>query len=152
MLHKLDDIMRTIQDAVVNDERFSTEEIARQIEKKHKTLLREVNPHDDKAKLSCIDLVRILEYTDNLAPLQHMANHLGYALVKIPDDVRGCKQLDDAMCCAAYEYSRTVLAYTGERKKQEFTPDGYRNFDRRIHDLIAALYAWREHYFQHLAR
>lgn len=55
--------------------------IAKQIGKPYSTLLREVNPYDEGAKLGAETLLQILKITGNVAPLEYLANELGLELV-----------------------------------------------------------------------
>lgn len=55
--------------------------IANKIGKPYSTLLREVNPYDEGAKLGVETLLQILKITGDTAPLEYMANELGLELV-----------------------------------------------------------------------
>lgn len=55
--------------------------LAKEIGKPYSTLLREINPYDTGAKLGVETLLQIMKYTKNVAPLEYMANQLGYSLV-----------------------------------------------------------------------
>lgn len=55
--------------------------IASKIGKPYSTLLREVNPYDEGAKLGVETLLQILKITGDTAPLEYMANELGMELV-----------------------------------------------------------------------
>lgn len=46
----------------------------------YSTLLREINPFDDGAKLGAETLVDIMKVTENIQPLQHIAEEFGYEL------------------------------------------------------------------------
>ena len=48
--------------------------------KPYSTLLREVNPFDDGAKLGAETLVDIMRVTGNIQPLEHIAEQFGYEL------------------------------------------------------------------------
>lgn len=53
--------------------------IAAAVGKPYSTLLREVNPFDDGAKLGAETLVDIMRVTGNIQPLEHIAEQFGYA-------------------------------------------------------------------------
>lgn len=55
--------------------------IAKKIGKPYSTLLREVNPYDEGAKLGVETLLQILKITGDTAPLEYMAAELGMELV-----------------------------------------------------------------------
>lgn len=55
--------------------------IAKKIGKPYSTLLREVNPYDEGAKLGVETLLQILKITGDTAPLEYLANELGMELV-----------------------------------------------------------------------
>ena len=55
--------------------------IAGKIGKPYSTLLREVNPYDEGAKLGVETLLQILKITGDTAPLEYMAGELGLELV-----------------------------------------------------------------------
>lgn len=52
--------------------------IAAAVGKPYSTLLREVNPFDDGAKLGAETLVDIMRVTGNIQPLEHIAEQFGY--------------------------------------------------------------------------
>ena len=54
--------------------------IAAAVGKPYSTLLREVNPFDDGAKLGAETLVDIMRVTGNIQPLEHIAEQFGYEL------------------------------------------------------------------------
>ena len=51
--------------------------LAKELGKPYSTLLREINPYDSGAKLGVETLLQIMQITDNLEPLQYMAEVLG---------------------------------------------------------------------------
>jgi hypothetical protein len=55
--------------------------IAKKIGKPYSTLLREVNPYDEGAKLGVETLLQILKITGDTTPLEYMASELGLELV-----------------------------------------------------------------------
>jgi hypothetical protein len=55
--------------------------IAKKINKPYSTLLREVNPYDEGAKLGVETFLDILKITGDTAPLEYIANELGLELV-----------------------------------------------------------------------
>ena len=60
--------------------------LAKEIGKPYSTLLREINPYDTGAKLGVETLLQIMKLTKNVAPLEYMANQLGYSLVASSSD------------------------------------------------------------------
>ena len=54
--------------------------------KKYPTLLRELNPHDEGAKLGATELFLLMHYFDDIRPLEDWADRLGYKLVRADDD------------------------------------------------------------------
>ena len=52
------------------------------LEKRYPTLLRELNPTDDGAKLGATELFLLMHYFDDIRPLEDWADRLGYKLVK----------------------------------------------------------------------
>ena len=54
--------------------------IAKQIGKPYSTLLREVNPYDDGAKLGIETLLQVLKLTGDMSALEYMANEMGLEL------------------------------------------------------------------------
>ena len=51
--------------------------LAKKIGKPYSTLLREVNPYDEGAKLGVETFVQILKITGDFAPLEYIASELG---------------------------------------------------------------------------
>lgn len=54
--------------------------IAKQIGKPYSTLLREVNPYDEGAKLGIETLLQVMKATGDSAPLEYLANEMGLGL------------------------------------------------------------------------
>lgn len=81
MASKIDEV---IQQIVLNGPVPSTE-LAEICGKSHKTLLREVNPEDKKAKLGAETLMKIMEVTGIIEPLKIMAQELNFDLVPEED-------------------------------------------------------------------
>lgn len=77
MPSKIDEV---IQQMVLNGPVPSTQ-LAEICGKSHKTLLREVNPEDKKAKLGAETLMKIMEATGNIEPLKLMAQELNFELI-----------------------------------------------------------------------
>ena len=77
-----------IQDVVIHDAE-SIRTLARLAGKSSSTLLREANPYDSGAKLGVDTLMRIMEATGDVRPLQYMAESLGYSLEKMSQGKAG---------------------------------------------------------------
>lgn len=75
----LEKIEKAIQQLVVNGP-VSVEELAKILGKSPKTLLREVNPDDKKAKLGAETLVEIMRITGGIEPLKLMAEELDFTI------------------------------------------------------------------------
>ena len=71
-----------IQDVVIHDPE-AIRKLARLAGKTYSTLLREVNPYDNGAKLGVDTLMRIMEATGDVRPLQYMAESLGSSLERV---------------------------------------------------------------------
>jgi len=67
----------------------SARELAKGVGKPYSTLLREVNPHDTKAKLGMETMLELMQLTGNVDPLDYMARLLGYSLSPL-----GCRQAE----------------------------------------------------------
>ncbi|WP_320171411.1 phage regulatory CII family protein [Maridesulfovibrio sp.] len=74
-----DKIDKAIQDLVMNGP-VPLEELADKLGKTVKTLVREVNPDDKKAKLGAETLVEIMRITGGVEPLRLMAEELDYMI------------------------------------------------------------------------
>ncbi len=74
-----DKVDKAIQDLVLNGP-VPLEELARKLGKSPKTLIREVNPEDKKAKLGAETLVEIMRITGGIEPLRLMAEELDYSI------------------------------------------------------------------------
>ncbi|WP_432738486.1 phage regulatory CII family protein [Maridesulfovibrio sp. FT414] len=79
MSEKID---KAIQNLVLNGP-VPLEELARQLGKTPKTLMREVDPEDKKAKLGAETLVEIMRITGGVEPLRLMAEELDYSIESI---------------------------------------------------------------------
>ncbi len=74
--------LNTLIHSMVVESEVPAKNIAKAVGKAYPTLLREVNPYDKGAKLSAETLLGIMRITKNIAPLQYMANRLGYDLIQ----------------------------------------------------------------------
>ncbi|WP_027720522.1 phage regulatory CII family protein [Maridesulfovibrio zosterae] len=72
-------IEKAIQELVINGP-IPVEELARKLGKSPKTLIREVNPEDKKAKLGAETLVEIMKLTGGVEPLKLMAEELDFTV------------------------------------------------------------------------
>jgi hypothetical protein len=72
-------IERAIQELVINGP-VPLEVLAEKVGKSPKTLLREVNPDDPKAKLGAETLMEIMLITGRVEPLKLMAEEMNYTL------------------------------------------------------------------------
>ena len=73
-----------LQDVVLNAP-DGTQSLARSLGKKQAKLLREVNPRDRRAKLGADTLLRLMEISRDIRPLEYMARQLGMHLELSPD-------------------------------------------------------------------
>lgn len=80
-------VTRIVQDIVLDGER-PAKQLAAEIGKPYSTLLREVNPFDKNAKLGVETLLQIMKLTRNIAPLNFMAQEMGYTLVPVTKAAR----------------------------------------------------------------
>lgn len=75
----LGSITKVTQDVVLEG-RKPAKEVAQTIGKPYSTLLREINPFDNNAKLGAETLMDILRATNEVAPLEYIAQSVGYTL------------------------------------------------------------------------
>ena len=73
-------LTKKMQDVVLEG-RISAKDVCRQIKKPYSTLLRELNPFDNHAKLGAETMFDIVKATHNVAILEYMARELGYTLM-----------------------------------------------------------------------
>lgn len=55
--------------------------LAKKIGKPYSTLLREINPYDQGAKLGVETFMDIVKITGDITPIEYIANELGFELV-----------------------------------------------------------------------
>ena len=67
--------------SVILDSPIPAKILAKQIGKPYSTLLREVNPYDDGAKLGVETFIEILKITGDTTPVEYIANELGLEVV-----------------------------------------------------------------------
>lgn len=75
----MSNLISTVHDLVL-ESGLGARNIAAAVGKPYSTLLREINPYDDGAKLGAETLVDIMKVTENIQPLQHIAEEFGYEL------------------------------------------------------------------------
>ncbi len=73
----LESITKMTQDVVL-DGNSPAKEVAKKIGKPYSTLLREINPFDNNAKLGARTLLDILKVTNEVKLLEQIANSIGY--------------------------------------------------------------------------
>lgn len=73
-------LLKAVHSAVLEND-IPAKALADEIGKPYSTLLREVNPNDDGAKLGVETLLKIMQRTGNVYPLEYMADVLGYEIV-----------------------------------------------------------------------
>nr|WP_294510986.1 phage regulatory CII family protein [uncultured Bilophila sp.] len=66
---------------IVTQGKVPAKDIAKAVDKKYSTLLRETNPCDTGAKLGVETLMGIIQATGDARPLELMARELGYQLL-----------------------------------------------------------------------
>ncbi len=75
----LESITKMTQDVVL-DGKSPAKEVAKKIGKPYSTLLREINPFDNNAKLGARTLLDILKVTNEVKLLEQIANSIGYTV------------------------------------------------------------------------
>lgn len=75
-------LTKKMQDVVLEG-RIPAKDVCRQIKKPYSTLLRELNPFDNHAKLGAETMFEIVKATHNVAILEFMARELGYTLMPL---------------------------------------------------------------------
>lgn len=72
-------IVEVIHEMVLENE-IPAKVIAEKVNKPYSTLLREINQYDKSAKLGVETLIELMQVTRNIAPLEFIAEELGYTL------------------------------------------------------------------------
>jgi len=75
-------LTKKVQDIVLEG-RVPAKDVCRVIKKPYSTLLRELNPFDNHAKLGAETLFEIVKATHNVSILEFMARELGYTLMPL---------------------------------------------------------------------
>lgn len=70
--------------ASVLDSHIPAKVLAKRIGKPYSTLLREINPYDQGAKLGVETFIEILKVTGDISPVEYIANELGLDIVPKP--------------------------------------------------------------------
>lgn len=73
-----DSVTRITQSMVLNAKQSKW--VAERIGKPYPTMMRELNPYDQSAKLGADTLLEIMKVTNNISALEYMAAELGYQL------------------------------------------------------------------------
>lgn len=73
-------LTKKMQDIVLEG-RVPAKQVCREIQKPYSTLLRELNPFDNHAKLGAETMFEIVKATHNVSILEFMARELGYTLM-----------------------------------------------------------------------
>lgn len=76
------DLTKKMQDIVLEG-RIPAKAVCREIKKPYSTLLRELNPFDNHAKLGAETMFEIVKATHNVSILEFMARELGYTLMPV---------------------------------------------------------------------
>jgi hypothetical protein len=75
----MNNIVEVIHEMVLENE-LPAKVIAEKVNKPYSTLLREINQYDKSAKLGVETLIELMQITRSVAPLEFMADQLGYSL------------------------------------------------------------------------
>lgn len=75
----MESLTKITQDIVLEG-RTPAKEVAQSIGKPYSTLLREINPFDNNAKLGARTLMDILKATNEVGPLEFIAQSMGYRI------------------------------------------------------------------------
>ncbi|WP_291327914.1 phage regulatory CII family protein [Desulfovibrio sp. UCD-KL4C] len=75
----LESITKMTQEVVL-DGNSPAKEVAKKIGKPYSTLLREINPFDNNAKLGARTLLDIMKVTNEVKLLEQIANSIGYTV------------------------------------------------------------------------
>lgn len=67
--------------SVILESHIPAKALANQLGKPYSTLLREVNPYDEGAKLGVETFVQILKITGDTTPIEYIADELGLELI-----------------------------------------------------------------------
>ena len=78
---KVNDFSLLLQDVIIQDP-AQVQKLARKLGKTYASLVREANPYDGGAKLGADTLLKIMELSHDVRPLQYMAEQFGMTLVK----------------------------------------------------------------------
>jgi hypothetical protein len=66
---------------------YGAEAMAQELGKPYKTLMRELNPNDEGAKLGLMTFLQILRITQNYSPLNMIAKMFGQIMIDVPERV-----------------------------------------------------------------
>lgn len=66
---------------------YGAERMAQELGKPYTTLMRELNPNDEGAKLGLITFLKILGITQNYSPLSVIAKMFGQIIIEVPERV-----------------------------------------------------------------
>lgn len=83
--HMKSTITEIIHDMVLNGP-VPAKTIAREIDKPYTTMLRELNPYDNGAKVGVDMLVPLMKAAKSVAPLNHLAQEMGFAIMPVVED------------------------------------------------------------------
>lgn len=85
------ELTRIIQQTVLTSTR-PAREIAQEVGKPYPTLMREINPDDNGAKVGVDGLIPLMRATDSIQPLTFLANAMGFLLVPHQLDIKESDQ------------------------------------------------------------
>ena len=74
-----EDLITSVHDLIL-ESKLGAKKIAAAVGKPYSTLLREVNPYDEGAKLGAETFVEIMKVTGDVGPLRDIAREFGYEL------------------------------------------------------------------------
>lgn len=106
------DLYQLIHDGVTEGKK-PAKQVAADIGKPYSTLMRELAPWDEGAKLGIETLIPLMRSTGDTRPLQYLAAHMGFRLVSL-DDVRPNRATLAEECLETYP---ALVAYHGAMEK-----------------------------------
>lgn len=100
-------LIEVIQDMVLQNEK-PAKAIAEEVGKPHKTLLNELNEHNEGFKLGVSLLYPLMKACASIAPLEHLASLMGYRLLPLSQQEPDGKDMTED----CYQCLPALAAYT----------------------------------------
>ena len=131
-----DSFLELIQDMVLNNKR-PAKVIAENCRRPYKTMMRELNPYDEGAKLGADMVLPLMEQCGDISPIRYLAIRMNYRLIPMngvePDKLTMAEELcDDIQAVARCQRALLDVEATALEQAEELTAQAIQELEENL--------------------